>query len=651
MPTSPCNQHCPRKDEGAAAPCRRAAGRFTAVAALVAAAIAVVSATAQRYAPAFSLEQITQVRTLGQFAMSPSGSRVAFALAGHYFSFATVPRFGEENNLRVVDVSSGRIEQVTSGPKPKTAPVFSPVGDKLAYESDGDIWIVDLTNGKTRRVTINGAPDSAATWSPDGRELAFVSSRRGRADVWITSVAGEPEGLRKLTNDALIKDDPQWSPDGRTIAFVGKRSDEYYSQGIFTAPVSGGPSNRVTPADRFDHSMPRWSPDGQHLAFVSDRSGYAHPWLMDPDGRNAVEFDTGIREATSPYWRVQPVWSRDGKHILISVNHESRYELVAIDVARSRLETLGEGPGQYHEIGWTAKDEPVYSYENAWSPPDLFVGDPKVLPRRQLTSSSHVVFKKEHMASVERVSFDALDGLEVHGLLLKPTSLQSGERRPALVLLHPNGYGQFYDHWAPFYHYLAQSGYVVLLFDQRGSGGYGRSFREAQIGAWGTKTFDDVQAAAAYVRQLPSVDPARVGVLGMSFGAYQALLAYTKTPTLFQAVVDIAGNSDRRGNRGDKYRELQVGATEDANPDLYRRISPITSVADATAPLLIIQGEADRNVAPEQTYLLVNALEALGKKFELFMYPGEPHALNEPAHQLDSYRQIVRFFDDNLRPR
>src|SRR5262249_36988889 len=161
----------------------------------------------------------------------------------------------------------------------------------------------------------------------------------------------------------------------------------------------------------------------------------------------------------------------------------------------------------------------------------------------------------------ERVSFPSLDGLMMHGSLLKPPSLASGEKRPALVLLHPNGYGQFYDHWAPFYQYLSQSGYIVLLFDQRGSAGYGRTFREAQIGAWGTKTFDDVKAAAAFMRGLPSVDPARLGVLGMSYGAYQALLAYTKTPSLFQAIVDIAGNSDRRGDRGDKYRELQIGAT------------------------------------------------------------------------------------------
>jgi dipeptidyl aminopeptidase/acylaminoacyl peptidase len=56
-------------------------------------------------------------------------------------------------------------------------------------------------------------------------------------------------------------------------------------------------------------------------------------------------------------------------------------------------------------------------------------------------------------------------------------------------------------------------------------------------------------------------------------------------------------------------------------------------------------------VAPEQTYRLTAALDRLQKSYELHMYPGEPHALNDPGHQLDSYRHIVRFFDKYLQPR
>jgi dipeptidyl aminopeptidase/acylaminoacyl peptidase len=604
----------------------------------------------RRFVPKFTLEQITQVRTLGQFAISPMGTHAACTLAGYYYTFPVIPRFGSENNLRVIDLHTGEARQLTSGPMAKTNPVFSPSGDRLAFESEDDLWVVAMSDGSVTRVTTNAARDRDASWSPDGRHLAFVSQRGRWPDIYVADVTGERHGLRQITRDELTKSDPQWSPDGSTILFTGKRSEEYYSQGVYAVPAEGGPSRRVTPDDGFDHSTGRWSPDGRRIALLSDRSGYTRVWTMDASGGNSREYDTGRYDATSPHWTVQPVWSRDGRDILVSVNKEGRYELVTISTSDGRVEIVGSGRGQHHEVGWRDDGALVYAYENAWSPPDLFIR-PRLGAARQVTFSSHVAFREEHFATVRRVSFASSDGLEIPGFLLTPSSLAASERVPAIVNLHPNGYGQFYDQWSPFLHYMAQSGYAMLLVDQRGSAGYGRAFREAQIGAWGTKTARDVEAAAAFIRSQSFVNPKRVGVMGLSFGGYQALLALTKTPDLFQAGVDMMGPTDRRGGYTDRYRALQIGATEAEDPERYNRISPITSVKDLRAPLLILHSDRDRNVAPEFTYRLIDELELHHKYYEVRIYADEAHGLADPHNQRDSYERILRFFDRHLASR
>jgi len=602
-----------------------------------------------RFVPKFTLEQATQVKTLRQCAVSPDGEEAACTLAGYYYTFPVIPRFGEENNLRLVSLRTGETRRLTTGPALKTQPLFSPDGRSVAFESLGDIWVTQVRDGATRRVTMHAAADGEAAWSPDGRSFVFVSSRHGQTDLWIVSVAGESDGVRRLTSDAGVESDPQWSPDGSTILYTSKRRDEYYSQGVFSVPHAGGAPKRLTPDDSLDHSTARWSPDGRQIAFLSDRDGYVHVWLMNADGSRARRFDTGPHDAMAPHWMVQPIWSRDGARILISVNHDASYHLVELSPSDGGVKTLGAGGGHYNGVGWTHDGAPAYIYENAWSPPDVFVGVPGSPQQKQLTFSSHVAFRKEHFASTKRVSFRSTDNLEVRGFLLLPPDLEPGERIPAIVNLHPNGYGQFYDYWDPFLHYLARSGYAMLLVDLRGSAGYGRAFRTAQIGAWGTKTMDDVRAAARFIRGRPFVDPERVGVMGLSFGGYHAALALTKAPELFRTGVNMMGPLDRRPPFSDPYRSYQIGATPEENPELYDRVSPITSVENITAPLLILHSDEDRNVPPEHTYRFIEALERHHKVFEAKIYPTEAHGLADPAHQLDSYERIVRFLDRYLR--
>lgn len=624
-----------------------------------------------RYRPQFTLEQITQVRTIGEWDLSLDGTRIAYTLRGYFYGFGVVPRFGEDNNVFMVDVRTGEIRKMTSGLFPKTNPKFSPDGSRILYEADDDLWVVEVATGESRRLTVSPAADRDGDWSPDGRSVVFVSNRSerygelgGATDLWIVStdhLRGDSARTnpRRLTRDlGVAPREPKWSPDGDTIGFAAaqrfapERQDpgHLYAAAIYTVPSSGGDAQRITPDDNVENFRPVWSPDGRRLAYLSDRNGYIRVWTMNADGSDAREFDTGPHDSHSPHFEVAPVWSRDGSRLLVSVNREGRYDLDVLDLSDGSASTVARavdaGGGHYHALGWGPRGEWVYAWENAWSPPDLYVRPQGSGPdaARQLTFSSHAAFRPEHFPRIERVAITSADGLELTGFLVTPRDLREGDRLPGIVNIHTNTYGQFYDHWTPFFHYLVESGYAMLMVDQRGSAGYGRSFRSAILGAFDQEVLDDVTAMARFLKTRPFVDPDRVGAMGMSHGGYRTMLSMARTPELFAAGVNAFGPSDRRTPYLNANGRFHIGATEAEDPELYERLSPITMVDRMQSPLLILHSNQDRNVPGAMSYKLVEELERHDKEYDVAYYPDEAHGLADPTHQFDAFRRIVGFF-------
>jgi dipeptidyl aminopeptidase/acylaminoacyl peptidase len=622
-----------------------------------------------RFRPQFKLEQITQTRVIREFAISPDGTKIAYTLGGY-----DVQRFGEDNNIWMVDIKTGEIRKMTSGLYPKTNPRFSPSGDRIAFEAEDDIWIVEVATGQVKRITVSAASDREPTWSPDGKQLAFISNRSdrygelgGMTDIWVQSLEqylekGKRIGLERLTNSRESERQLQWSPDGRTIVFTVPTAYDpknpgkayHYASNIFSVPANGGPVTQLTAEGTFDNYCPRWSPNSQKIAFLSYRSGFLHVWTMNPDGTEPREFDTGSFDMP---WEGSgnPSWSRDGRQILVSVNRGGRFDLDIIDVSTGKNKTVcravDSGGGQFHEVGWGPQGELVYAYENAWSPPDLYMRALDSNKARQLTFSSHATYRKEHFANVKPVSFKSFDGVMLDGFLLIPTQLQEGDRLPAVMYLHGGTYSQNCDEWVPFYHYIAQSGYIVLLANQRGSAGRGREFRELLIGHYDTEFLEDLKAMVAFLKSQSFVDPDSIGVMGKSHGAYRAMYLMTRAPELISAGVSLMGHSDRRFPYVNAGGRFHIGIDEKDDPALYERLSPVALVEKLQAPVFIIHTDRDRNVPPGISYNFVEELERHQKEYEAAFYPDEAHGLADPAHALDAYRRIMNFFNRHLKDR
>ena len=244
--------------------------------------------------------------------------------------------------------------------------------------------------------------------------------------------------------------------------------------------------------------------------------------------------------------------------------------------------------------------------------------------------------------------------------LFVPKGLDRAKQHPAIVWVHGDGITQNFDGWhtrrdyAVYYsvhQYLAQRGYVVLAVDYRGSIGYGRDWRQGHYRDLGGKDYEDVAAGVDYLKTLGFVDVARVGLWGLSYGGFMTLQGLTVTPELFRCGIDVAGVQDWRDwfqDPGGPWIRGRMGVPE-ADPELYRRSSPIHFVGRIVRPLLIMHGTADVNVPFLESLRLLDVALKAGKDVDFVVYPGEYHYFQR-AHVLrDAWTRVERFFDRHLR--
>jgi dipeptidyl aminopeptidase/acylaminoacyl peptidase len=249
----------------------------------------------------------------------------------------------------------------------------------------------------------------------------------------------------------------------------------------------------------------------------------------------------------------------------------------------------------------------------------------------------------EHVVP-QLVMTKAEDGLEIHNQLFLPRDIRAGEKRPAIIFVHGGPIRQMLlgYHYMEVYHlfyavnqWLASQGYVVLSVNYRGGIGYGKSFRQApNINARGNAEYQDVVAGAKYLQGRPDVDPKRVGIWGLSYGGLLTAQALARNSDIFVAGVDLAG-VHLYGNNLDP-------------ENLAYKSSAISAIDKWKSPVLLIQGDDDRNVNFAQTVGLVELLRAHDVPYELIVLPDDVHETLLYKRWLPLFDRMEDFLRRNL---
>jgi dipeptidyl aminopeptidase/acylaminoacyl peptidase len=346
-------------------------------------------------------------------------------------------------------------------------------------------------------------------------------------------------------------------------------------------------------------------------------------------------------------------WSADGSRVLASETIGLTGRLVAAPADGGPAAALDSGPLSITAPSLNRAGTTVgYVAQDVDRAPEPYVAPLSTTMAGVKVASVQPAFDAPPGRS-EALTWKSSDGRSIEGILTYPAGYKSGTRVPLLLVIHGGPAGVFVRSFvgaaSPYpVAVFAARGYAVLRVNPRGSSGYGKEFRHANRGDWGGGDYRDLMTGVDHVIGLGVADPARLGVMGWSYGGFMTSWVVTQTKRFKAAsagaavtnLMSFTGVTDIPGF----VPEYFSGEYWDVF-DKWRTHSAMFNVRGVTTPTLIQHGEADDRVPISQGYEFYNALKRQGVTTKFTVYPRQPHGFTEPKMTLDAARANLEWFD------
>ena len=537
-----------------------------------------------------------------------------------------------------------------------------------AFPKDARVLVSHDTGGNELSHLYVRAPDGALTDITPGEKVKanFIGWQRDGSTFFVATNARDPQAFDVYAYDAatltprlVFKNEGGFEPgaisaDGKTLG-LSKALSSANSDLYVVDLAAGGAPRLVTPHQgNVSYSLSDFTPAGGKLIYLSDQDGeWARAYTFDLRSGARAELVRGDWDVSFAYY------SPSGRYRVSALNADASTALTIVDTRTGRNVAMSGAPaGDLGSLRFSHDEKTIaFTVVSDTSPRDVFVADLANGRARRLTTALNPAIREADLVTATVVRVPGEGGVMVPGILYRPKGASASAKVPALVFVHGGPGGQSRRGYAATVQHLVNNGYAVLMANNRGSSGYGKTFFHMDDRHHGEADLRDIVASGAWLKAQDWVAADQVAVVGGSYGGYMTAAALTFHPDAFAAGIDIFGvtNWERTlksipawwgANRIALFDEMGDPATD---AERHHRISPLFHAARITKPLLVIQGANDPRVLKVESDELVAAVRRNNVPVEYVVFPDEGHGFTGRANRVTAQNAYLAFLDKHVR--
>ena len=620
-----------------------------------------------------------ELRKLGGDAAPSSLMHAKFAPSGTQVAYV------RENNIYVEDLIDGRIKKLTnSRSNDEINGTFDWVYEEEFSLRDGFRFSPDGKSIAYWQLDTRGVPDFPLVNNTDSLypritnvKYPKVGEKNATCRVGVVPTSGGETIWVDVPGDA--RDNYiaylEWTSDGKQLV-LQQLNRHQNTVRVMTASIAksedfnsdGSVRTRTILEDHDDAWIDlqdelAWVHDGQEFLWLSERDGWRHLYRASRDGSGPAA--NALRLVTSGEFDVIGIAGvdkvSDTVYFTASPKNATQRYLYRVKLDGTGMTRVSpDGQPGTHDVQLSPDAKWAVDRYSAFDvvPKAALVRLPEHKTVRMLAENKGLQSKLEKLEK-GRTEFFGVDigkGVALDGWCILPPKFDKAAKYPLLVHVYGEPAGQtVLDRWGGSNHLwhrmLAQNGYVVMSFDNRGTPApRGRAWRKSvfhQIGILAPE--DQAAAVRAVLRELPYIDKDRIGIWGWSGGGSMTLNAIFKFPDLYKTGISIAPVANQR-YYDTIYQERYMGLPGD-NVEGFRRGSPINYAHQLKGNLLLIHGTGDDNCHYQGTEALINELIRHNKPFTMMAYPNRSHGIYEGQNTTLHLRELMtRYLKQNLPP-